>query len=130
MEWQQRVPLGRTRLSVTRLGLGSAPLGGLYTAVADAEARATVARAYERGIRLFDTAPLYGVGLAEQRVGAVLRSLPRDELVLATKVGRLLRERAGNAGGLGGFEGAPRLFPRFDFSYDSVMRSVDESLQR
>ena len=121
------VRLGRSGLTATRVGLGCAPIGGLYEAVSNAEARAVVDRAWERGVRLFDTAPLYGSGLSERRLGLALRERPRDELVLSTKVGRLLR-----AGGKAHaqFEGAPALEPIFDFSYDGVLRSLDESLER
>jgi D-threo-aldose 1-dehydrogenase len=130
-----RVPLGKTRLTVTRLGLGTAPLGGLFQVVEDAAARAAVTRAYEAGMRLFDTAPLYGYGLAEQRLGHVLRRLPRTEFVLSTKVGRLLRpdvppDATQFYRGEPFFKGTPSLNPVFDFSYEGVMRSVEESLTR
>jgi D-threo-aldose 1-dehydrogenase len=124
-----RVPLGKTSLRVTRLGLGGAPLGGLFEAVADDEAHRVVEAAWQAGIRFFDTAPLYGHGLAEQRLGTVLRTKPRHEFVLATKVGRLLRRDAPPEPGQA-YKGAPPLNPTFDFSYDGVMRSVEESLAR
>jgi D-threo-aldose 1-dehydrogenase len=114
---------------VTQLGLGTAPLGGLFEAVADDEALRTVEAAWNAGIRFFDTAPLYGHGLAEQRLGAVLRTKPRDEFVLATKVGRVLRAGAPPEPGQA-YKGVPPVNPVFDFSYDGVMRSVDESLTR
>ena len=131
----ERVPLGKSRLTVSRLGLGTAPLGGLFQAVAEAAAHAVVERAYEAGLRLVDTAPLYGHGMAEQRVGDVLRRKPRGEFVLSTKVGRLLRPDAPPDPtqyyhGEPFFKGAPPLNPVFDFSFDGVMRSVDESLVR
>ena len=110
----------------SRLGLGTAPLGGLYSAVTDEEARAVVDRAWELGIRVFDTAPLYGSGLAEQRVGEALRARPRDEYLLSTKVGRLLRPGTPD----GSFVGAPPLAPCFDFSYEAALRSLEESLER
>jgi D-threo-aldose 1-dehydrogenase len=109
------VQLGRTDVTVTRLGLGCAPIGGLYEPVSEADARAVVDRGWEHGLRVFDTAPLYGSGVSERRVGAALRDRPRDALVLSTKVGRLLRN-----GGQ----------PVFDFSFDGVLRSLDESLER
>jgi D-threo-aldose 1-dehydrogenase len=120
-------PLGRTGLAVTRLGLGTAPLGGLYKPVSERAARAVVERACELGLRLFDTAPLYGSGLSERRVGAALGVRPRGDFVLSTKVGRLLRR---NGGPDPVFAGAPRLAPVFDFSYDATLRSLDESLVR
>jgi D-threo-aldose 1-dehydrogenase len=123
-----RVGLGRTRLQVTRLGLGTAPLGGLYTEVSDSAAYTVVDRAYELGLRYFDTAPLYGHGLAERRTGEVLRTKPRNDFVLSTKVGRLLRPGALSPDGQ--FKGTPPVVPVFDFSYDATLRSVEESLFR
>ncbi len=114
---------------MTQLGLGSAPLGGLFEAVSDDEAHRVVEAAWKAGIRFFDTAPLYGHGLAEQRFGAVLRTKPRDEFVIATKVGRLLRKDAPPEPGQA-YKGAPPVNPVFDFSYDGVMRSAEESLVR
>ena len=122
----ERVKLGRTPLEVTRLGFGTAPLGGLFEALTDEDAHRVVEAAWSAGIRFFDTAPQYGNGLAEQRLGAVLSSRPRDQYVLATKVGRLLR--AGAPPESDTFPGAPPLNPVFDFSYDGVMRSVEESV--
>ena len=107
-----------------RLGLGTAPLGGLYHAVGDETAQAVVARAWEQGIRYFDSAPYYGSGVAEQRLGAALRSRPRDDYAVSTKVGRLLRP------GKSEWPGAPALEAYFDFSHDATLRSLDESLGR
>jgi D-threo-aldose 1-dehydrogenase len=97
-----------------RLGLGCAPLGGLYTPVTEEDARATVDAAWDAGIRFFDVAPFYGEGLSERRLGAALADRPRDEYVLSTKVGRLIVD--GEA--------------VFDFSRDGVLRSLEESLER
>jgi D-threo-aldose 1-dehydrogenase len=135
MEPTDRVPFGKTSLTTTRLGLGSAPRGGLFNPVSDATAHGVVQHAYDAGLRFFDTAPLYGYGSAEQRMGHVLSQQPRDDFVLATKVGRLIRprEQAGSgldAAGAGQFLDAPPLVPIFDFSYDAVMRSFEESLTR
>jgi D-threo-aldose 1-dehydrogenase len=88
-----------------------------------------VETAWGSGIRFFDTAPLYGHGLAERRLGSVLREKPRDEFVLATKVGRLLRPDAPPEPGQA-YKGVPPVNPVFDFSYEGVMRSVEESLGR
>ena len=88
MNPREHVRLGRTALSVTKFGLGTAPLAGLFTPVDEAQGVRVIERAWEAGIRFFDTAPLYGYGLAEMRVGKVLRHKPRDEFVLASKVGR------------------------------------------
>jgi D-threo-aldose 1-dehydrogenase len=130
-----RIRLGRTRLEVTRVGLGTAALGGLYAEVAEERAVETVRRAHEAGLRFFDTAPLYGHGLAERRAGLALGGIPREEFVLATKVGRLLRAGAPPdssqlSGGLERWPAAPAVNPVFDFSYDGVLRSVEESLER
>jgi D-threo-aldose 1-dehydrogenase len=101
----------------------------MFEAVADADAFAVVEHAWNAGLRFFDTAPLYGMGLAEQRLGVALQGRPRDAFTLATKVGRVLR--AGNSPESDQFwRGVPALRPVFDFSYDGVMRSVEESLQR
>ena len=87
----QRVPIGRTSLSLTRLGLGGAAIGGVFDAVDEHDGLATIERAWELGIRYFDVAPLYGYGAAERRLGAALAGRPRDDFVLSTKVGRLVR---------------------------------------
>jgi D-threo-aldose 1-dehydrogenase len=106
-------------LELPRLGLGTAPIAGLYAAVDDETALAVVERAWELGVRYFDTAPYYGSGLAERRLGRGLRERPRDEYTLSTKVGRLLRS------GGSGWEGA-----YFDFSHDAALRSLEASLER
>jgi D-threo-aldose 1-dehydrogenase len=135
MDPATRVRLGATDVTVTRVGLGTAALGGLYHAVDEAAAVATVERAYELGIRFFDTAPLYGHGLSERRVGRALAAQPRDEYALATKVGRLLRadappDESQLSGGFERWKGVPPVNPLFDFSFDGVLRSVEESLER
>jgi len=132
---QQRKPIGSTGLQVTRLGLGTAPIGGLFSAVAGEEARTTVDAAWRLGLRFFDTAPFYGYGLAESRLGAALANRPRDAYVLASKVGRLLRpdqprHPADFIAGQPMYQGAPPVSAVFDFSYDGVMRSLEESLAR
>lgn len=106
-------------IELGRLGLGTAPLAGLYRPLDDASAQGVVERAWELGIRDFDTAPYYGSGLAERRLAAVLRDKPRDAFVVSTKVGRLLRPDAAD------WQGA-----YFDFSYDATLRSLAESLER
>jgi D-threo-aldose 1-dehydrogenase len=107
-----------------RLGLGTAPLGGLYDAVDEETANNVVERAWELGIRSFDTAPYYGSGSAERRLGTALAGRPRDEFVVSTKVGRLLRAGESN------WHNAPRLQAYFDFSYDAALRSLEQSLER
>jgi len=113
--------------TVTRLGLGCAPLGNLFRAVDDDTAAATVDAAWDAGWRLFDTAPLYGHGLSERRVGAALRARPRDEYVLSTKVGRLLLPGADDDSI---FAETPDMHPAFDFSGDGARRSIEASLDR
>lgn len=131
MDPRRRVPLGRTGLTVSRLALGGAPLGGQLVPPDEGTVPAIVQRAYQLGLRHFDTAPLYGSGTSERRLGGALRGLPREELVLATKVGRLLRPQQPPDGATPGTPAsAPALRPVFDFSYDGVMRSVEESLER
>jgi len=117
-------------LDVTSIGLGSAPLGGLFSPVSDAAASATLERGWSAGIRFYDTAPLYGFGLAERRLGAFLRQHPRDSYVISTKVGRLLRAPDDAAVEDDYYKSGQRERPVFDFSYDGVMRSVEESLGR
>jgi D-threo-aldose 1-dehydrogenase len=131
MDPTQQVPLGTTDLTVTRLGLGTAPLGGLYAPVGDAAATATVERAWQLGLRLYDTAPLYGYGLSERRLGAALAPRDRDGYVLASKVGRVLvpRGRPESAGQDFWTEDSG-VEPVFDYSYDATMRSLEESLRR
>ena len=106
--------------------LGTAPLGGLYAVVPAATAHATVDAAWELGIRSFDTAPLYGSGLSERRLGEALAGRPRDEYTISTKVGRLLKPGKPSPQ----FVGAPALEPVFDFSPEGVRRSLAESLER
>ena len=121
--------LGARGPVVTAVGLGCAPIGNLYTAVGDAEAAATVDAAWQAGVRYFDTAPLYGHGLSERRLGAALARHPRDSYVLSTKVGRLLRP-PGATRAESVFASVPDVEPVFDFSRDGVLRSIDESLLR
>jgi D-threo-aldose 1-dehydrogenase len=106
------------------LGLGTAPLGGLHRAVDEHEAVAAINRAWDLGVRFFDTAPYYGSGLAETRLGLGLRGRPRADVIVSTKVGRRLKP------GRSSWHGAPPLRAYFDFSYDGALRSLDESLER
>lgn len=112
------------------LGFGGAPLGNLYAPIDDATALATVRHAWDLGIRHFDTAPLYGQGLSEHRIGHVLRDRPRGDFVLSTKVGRLLSPDPDAPEAQHGFVGALPFAPRYDYSYDATMRSLEDSLQR
>lgn len=117
-------------LTLSALGFGAAPLGNMHRALDEAEARETVEAAWAEGVRYFDTAPLYGHGLSERRVGAALAGRPRDAFVLSTKVGRLLDPCAPGEQDAGIYVDVPPVRARFDYSYDGVMRSFDESLAR
>ena len=126
----KRRRVGRTAIEVTEMGLGGAPLGNLMSALTDDEATATIEAGLGGGVRYFDTAPFYGYGLSERRMGNVLRHHDRDGFVLSSKVGRLL---TANPEGHGADDEFPYGLPftaRFDYSYDGVMRSVEDSLQR
>jgi D-threo-aldose 1-dehydrogenase len=123
-------PLGKSGLPVTIMGFGGAPLGNMYSAFSDDDARATVRACYDAGIRYFDTAPLYGFGLSEHRVGEALRGRERDTFVLSTKIGRLLAPRDPKTLDSGQFKHSLPFAEVYDYSYDGVMRSVDDSLQR
>jgi D-threo-aldose 1-dehydrogenase len=114
-------------LELTRLGFGGAPLGNLFTAVAEDDARRAVDAAYAAGIRYFDTAPLYGHGLSELRLGEALRGRPRASFVLSTKVGRVLEPGRAERSA---YVDVPPCGPRFDYSYDGALRSVEASLRR
>ncbi|MEV0291640.1 MULTISPECIES: aldo/keto reductase [unclassified Kribbella] len=123
------VELGRTGLRVSRLGLGLASIGGMFAAVPEPDAVATIDRAWELGIRLFDTAPVYGYGLSEQRAGIALRGRPREEFVLCSKVGRLIEPGGPDIQPIWA-EPPAGVGPRLDYSYRAVMRSFEESLGR
>jgi D-threo-aldose 1-dehydrogenase len=112
------------------LGMGGAPLGNLYTAIPEAEALATVEAAWEAGIRFYDTAPHYGAGLSEKRMGEVLRAKPRDALVLSTKVGRRLVPDENVPAKAENFEHALPFRRVLDYSADGARRSIEESLER
>ena len=109
---------------------GGAPIGGLYAPVSDEAAAATLAAAWDAGIRAFDTAPHYGVGLSERRIGEFLAGRRRSEFVVSTKVGRLLVPSAGSVDGVDEFYGTPSLRRVHDYSADGVLRSLEDSLRR
>jgi D-threo-aldose 1-dehydrogenase len=125
-----QVPLGRSGVRVTRLVFGGAPLGGLFTPVSDADAAATLEAAWAAGIRAFDTAPHYGVGLSEQRFGSFLRGQPRSDYVLSTKVGRRLVPATGDVEGVEGFYETPPFSRVRDYSRDGVLATLTASLER
>lgn len=127
-----KVRIGRTDLKVTRLGFGGVPLGGLYRDVSENEAEATVRRALDLGINYFDTAPIYGFGKSEIRLGRELASCSRDSIVVATKVGYTLVPDDGKLDEkvFHRFDNVPPLRPIFDYSYDGIMKTFAGSLQR
>lgn len=131
----EKVEIGNTGVSVTRLGLGGAPLGGMvladgiYQGCGYAEALAIIRRAWEMGVRYFDTAPLYGEGRSEIRYGRVLAQLPRESFAVSTKGGRLLRPDPENPQPWSE-EGIPRCTCVFDFSAEGLRASLDSSLER
>ncbi len=121
-----------SELHLTPLGFGAAQLGNLYRATSESTAQGALADAWDCGIRYFDTAPHYGLGLSERRVGSFLSTKPRNEYVLSTKVGRLLQESPHTAHLIDneGFD-VPAAYQRVrDYSYDGIMRSVEDSLNR
>jgi D-threo-aldose 1-dehydrogenase len=125
-----RRPVGRTALVVPPLGFGAAPLGNLYRAITDAGAAATIGAALDTGLRYVDTAPYYGFGLSETRVGAALGDKP--DVIVSTKVGRLLEPLASPAAARErhGFIDAMPFDPIYDYSHDGVLRSFEASLKR
>jgi D-threo-aldose 1-dehydrogenase len=125
--------VGQTTVLVTELGFGGGPAGNLYTSTTDEQTVAAMERAWAAGIRYFDTAPHYGLGLSERRIGAALRDRPAGNFVLSTKVGRVLEpnpQPTGSDLAAGGFDVPDDLQRRWDFSADGVRRSLEESLQR
>ncbi len=123
-------PSGAT-IRFTALGQGTAPLGNLYRALPEAQAQATLEAAWRAGIRYFDTAPLYGFGLAETRLNHFLRGKPRASYVISTKVGRRLTVvPPAKRSGIGKFFETPSRKETFDYSYDGVLRSMEDSLER
>ena len=125
-----------TDILPSRLGFGAAPLGNMFRAIPEDEARATVEAAWADGIRYFDTAPFYGAGLAEIRMGAALRDKPRDQYVISTKVGRLILDEVEEASARDNGEkgdvfkhGRPNKVVN-DYSEDATYRSIEDSLKR
>ena len=122
--------LGSSPLQVTQLGFGGAPLGDLYQELDERAALAAIQTAHDAGLNLFDTAPFYGNGLSEHRFGHVLRQLRRDSFVLSTKVGRVLVAKNPEDIDRGSWAGGLDFEPLYAYSYDGVMRAVQDSLQR
>jgi D-threo-aldose 1-dehydrogenase len=122
--------LPRGGLALTSLGMGCAPIGGLYHAVSESEARDAVDAAWQLGLRYFDTAPYYGFTLSEHRLGAALRDHPRDEYVISTKVGRLMQADASVRPGDSGWNHPLPFRPHYDYTYGGILRSHEDSLRR
>ncbi|MFD9284364.1 aldo/keto reductase [Streptomyces mirabilis] len=126
-------PLGRTSVRVSTLGFGAAPIGNLYSPIDDRQAQATLEVAWDMGVRYYDTAPHYGLGLSERRLGDALAHRPRTEFTISTKVGRLLEPHPAPTGSdltAGGFAVPDTLVRRPDYSRDGVLRSLEGSLNR
>ncbi len=125
-------PAGRGGLALTELGLGGSRLGNLYRAITDEEGTAAIDAAWEAGVRYFDTAPHYGLGLSERRLGRALAHRPRDHYVVSTKVGRLLVDdpSGGDRRDDAGFDVPATARRVWDFSRDGVRRSLESSLER
>jgi D-threo-aldose 1-dehydrogenase len=124
------VAIGSTGLEVTRLGFGTTTLGGLHAPVSDADAKAAVDAALAAGIRHFDTAPQYGTGLAEMRLGAALVGVPRERFVVSSKVGKLVVPKGSGGAPQPIFVGGSGDEIRFDYSYEGAMRSLERSYDR
>lgn len=124
--------IGNTALSVTEFGFGAAPIGGFRATITEAEAQALLETAWEGGVRYFDTSPFYGYGRSELRLGHFLRQRPREEFIISTKIGRVMH--AGQPGEEAPADlrsnGLPGFIPAFDYTYDGVMRSLEQSCLR
>ena len=125
----KRRRVGKTKLEVTELGLGGAPMGGFRASISDAEAVSLTTAAYDAGVHYFDTSPFYGYGRSELRMGAALRNKPRESYVLSTKIGRILHALKPGEKPPADFRegGLPGFAPEFDYTYDGVMRSLEHS---
>ena len=122
--------IGKTKLEVTEISFGAAALGGLYRACPREVAMETLQAAWDSGIRYFDVAPWYGLGLAERRVGDFLRDQPDGSYVLSTKVGRLLRPVPTGTVPDYSYVDPLSFDADYDYSYDGIMRSVEFSYAR
>ncbi len=124
--------LGRSRIELPQIGLGTAPLGELFTKISESDAESVLSTAWDEGVRFYDTAPWYGRGQSEHRVGRFLYAKPRSEVILSTKVGRILRAPVAHPDSFdtGFWSGGLHFDHYFDYSYDGVMRAYEDSLQR
>ncbi|MBS3694143.1 aldo/keto reductase [Rhodococcus qingshengii] len=121
---------GRAGFDVTLFGYGGAPIGNIFRSIPEADAQAQISQAWEMGVRSFDTAPMYGHGLSEHRIGHAMLARNRDDYVLSTKVGRTLIPAPHGSFDTGIWVDTPPFRAEFDYSYDSVLRQVEDSLQR
>ncbi len=122
---------GNATIAFTELGFGAAPVANLYKAIGETQAQEVLESAWAAGVRYFDTAPLYGLGLSETRLNRFFRGKPRDDYVLSTKVGRLLKvARPGERIGVDKWFDVPSRTEIYDYSFDGVMRSFEFSLER
>jgi D-threo-aldose 1-dehydrogenase len=123
--------LGKSGVMLPQFGFGAAPLGELFTKVSEQDAEATLSGAWDAGVRYFDTAPWYGRGQSEHRVGRFLYRQPRKDVILSTKIGRILSApKHPERFDTGFWAGGLHFEHRFDYSYDGVMRAYEDSLQR
>ena len=130
MKPSQKRKFGRVNLEVTAFGFGTAPLGNIFRPVSEDEAHGMIETAWDTGVRYFDTAPMYGHGLAELRTGQSLRWKRRDDFVLSSKVGRILKPARRQDIDFAPWADAAPFTLHFDYSYDGTMRAFEDSLQR
>lgn len=130
MKASDREKVGSHGLEVTRLGLGGTTFGNMYSALEEQEGLDVIDASYNAGVRYFDTAPLYGYGLSEARMGPGLARYDRDEIAISSKVGYMLKERQEGDDYVELFVDAPKLTSYFDYSRDAVLRSIEGSLER
>jgi len=130
MDPNAKVKFGRTDLEVSAFGFGTAPVGNIFREIDEETSDAMFQHAYDAGVRYFDTAPMYGHGLSELRTGQSLRWKNRDDYILSSKVGRILKPARKQDIDYAPWINAGRFTMHFDYSYDGVMRSFEDSLQR
>lgn len=130
MNPNSKVKFGRVDLEVTPFGFGTAPIGNIFREIDETTSDAMIQRAWDQGVRYFDTAPMYGHGLSELRTGHSLRWKNRDDFVLSSKVGRVLKPARKQDIDYAPWTNAGRFKMHFDYSYDGIMRSFEDSLQR
>ena len=130
MKASDRETVGSHGLEITRLGLGGTAFANMYAAISEQESREVLDAAYAAGVRYFDTAPLYGYGMSETRMGAGLKRLDRDNIAISSKVGYVIKERKEDDDYIDLFVDAPEKATYFDYSRDAVLRSIEESLKR